>query len=160
MPEQLSPVRLFAIIVLWVISYWGKEKKRWKPFISAKSLSDRKGTGGEHSFKGHISIWKMRARIKTTQRQWLENTQTIKEGQREGKLSHRAESAIFQSLRDNGVFLCHLSSPMGALPSNTPSLWTCYDPSPYSYLFLFRVLTILPKIKLATSTITLCWERY
>ena len=148
MPEQRSKVRLFDIIVLWVISYWVKEKKRWKPLFFF--FFHRKGTGGEHSFKGHISIWKMRARIKTTQRQWLENIQTLNKGQREGNcLSHRAESGVFQPLRDNGVFPCHLSSPTGALPSNIPSLWTCCDLSPYSYLFLFRVLTILPKIKLA-----------
>lgn len=107
----------------------------------------RKGTGGEHSFKGHISIWKMRARIKTTQRQWLENIQTLKEGQREGNyLSHRAESGVFSHSETMGSSLVTWALPRVLCPLTSH---LCGHVTPYSYLFLFRVLTILPKIKLA-----------
>lgn len=80
----------------------------------------------KHSVKSHVNIWKMRARIKNTKAVVGEYSQYKVEAERRKtepqSRQNRASPPLgtVHSLCANGLSLCHLSSPVGALPSNTP----------------------------------------
>ena len=149
-----SNLRLFAIIVLWVISQWHKEKKRWKPSISARSLSDRKGNGGKHSVKSHVNIWKMRARIKNTKAVVGEYSQYKVEAERRKKRATEQTEQSISSPWHSPVTPCQRALPLPSEPSHGCS--SLYHPiffvkPPYPYLLFIRLLTIISKIKTCQS---------